>query len=69
MLQKYYNENTITKTANIKKYKKEIIEKYEKLFDLNNAEKGGSFYLQSKIYRAKERMDLELERFTKAQKS
>ncbi|CAF1144416.1 unnamed protein product [Adineta steineri] len=33
---------------------------YEHLFNLNDKTKGGSFYLQSKIYRAKERLDKEL---------
>ncbi len=33
---------------------------YEHLFNLNDKTKGGSFYLQSKIYRAKERIDQEL---------
>jgi import inner membrane translocase subunit TIM16 len=33
---------------------------YEHLFNLNDKTKGGSFYLQSKIYRAKERFDQEL---------
>jgi mitochondrial import inner membrane translocase subunit TIM16 len=28
--------------------------KYKKFFELNDPKKGGSFYLQSKIYRAKE---------------
>ncbi|CAF0762718.1 unnamed protein product [Adineta steineri] len=33
---------------------------YEHLFNLNDKTKGGSFYIQSKIYRAKERLDKEL---------
>jgi import inner membrane translocase subunit TIM16 len=33
---------------------------YEHLFNLNDKTKGGSFYLQSKIYRAKERIDQEV---------
>eukprot|EP00894_Picocystis_sp_ML_P004153 jgi/Pico_ML_1/54670/g49.t1 len=36
----------------------EIMKKYQHLFDVN--EKHGSFYLQSKVYRAKERLDEEL---------
>ena len=33
----------------------DTIEKtYKKLYDINDPSKGGSFYLQSKIYRAKE---------------
>lgn len=33
---------------------------YEHLFNVNDKSKGGSFYLQSKIVRAKERLDVEL---------
>ncbi|UJR35130.1 hypothetical protein I4U23_027901 [Adineta vaga] len=36
-----------------------IRKQYEHLFQLNDKTKGGSFYLQSKIYRAKERIDKE----------
>jgi import inner membrane translocase subunit TIM16 len=31
-----------------------LYDKYRKLYEANAVEKGGSFYLQSKIYRAKE---------------
>ncbi|PSN44991.1 Mitochondrial import inner membrane translocase subunit Tim16 [Blattella germanica] len=34
---------------------------YEYLFNANDKAKGGSFYLQSKVVRAKERLDQELE--------
>lgn len=37
-----------------------VIERYKKLFDANNPEKGGSFYLQSKVVRAKERLEAEI---------
>ncbi|CAF3037228.1 unnamed protein product [Rotaria socialis] len=37
-----------------------IKKNYEHLFNLNDKTKGGSFYLQSKIYRAKERLDQEV---------
>jgi len=40
----------------------EIQKKYEILFAANDVEKGGSFYLQSKIYRAKEQIDLDLQK-------
>ncbi|XP_048779177.1 mitochondrial import inner membrane translocase subunit Tim16-like [Ostrea edulis] len=41
----------------------EAIEKnYQHLFEVNDKAKGGSLYLQSKVYRAKERMDMELEK-------
>lgn len=38
----------------------EIQKRYEYLFSINDKSKGGSFYLQSKIYRAKERLDKEI---------
>ena len=38
----------------------EITKKYEHLFKANEPSAGGSFYLQSKVYRAKERLDLEM---------
>ncbi|KAG6138796.1 mitochondrial import inner membrane translocase subunit TIM16 [Claviceps purpurea] len=37
----------------------EVIERYKRLFDANDPQKGGSFYLQSKIVRAKQRFDRE----------
>ncbi|KAI8906425.1 Pam16-domain-containing protein [Gorgonomyces haynaldii] len=37
----------------------DIKKNYTHLFNANDPEKGGSFYLQSKVYRAKERLDLE----------
>ncbi|XP_022187767.2 mitochondrial import inner membrane translocase subunit tim16-B [Nilaparvata lugens] len=37
-----------------------INESYEHLFNVNDKNKGGSFYLQSKVVRAKERLDEEL---------
>nr|KAG5688089.1 hypothetical protein BaRGS_002694 [Batillaria attramentaria] len=33
---------------------------YEHLFNVNDKSKGGSFYLQSKVFRAKERIESEL---------
>ncbi|GMS88467.1 hypothetical protein PENTCL1PPCAC_10642 [Pristionchus entomophagus] len=38
----------------------EVRERYDFLFKLNDKTKNGSFYLQSKVYRAKERIDEEL---------
>jgi import inner membrane translocase subunit TIM16 len=34
-----------------------VQKQYERYFEANKVEKGGSFYLQSKIYRAKELLD------------
>lgn len=39
--------------------KDKIVKNYEHLFQANEKAKGGSFYLQSKIVRAKERIDEE----------
>lgn len=37
----------------------DVMSRFKKLFDINNPEKGGSFYLQSKILRARERLEME----------
>ncbi|KAF1982265.1 Pam16-domain-containing protein [Aulographum hederae CBS 113979] len=37
-----------------------VTERFKKLFDLNDPKKGGSFYLQSKILRARERIEAEV---------
>jgi import inner membrane translocase subunit TIM16 len=37
-----------------------VSERFKRLFDLNDPQKGGSFYLQSKILRARERIEREL---------
>ncbi|KAL1897752.1 mitochondrial import inner membrane translocase subunit TIM16 [Ceratocystis pirilliformis] len=38
----------------------EVVERFKRLFDANDPKKGGSFYLQSKVVRAKERMEAEI---------
>lgn len=38
----------------------EVAERFKKLFDVNDPKKGGSFYLQSKILRARERIEGEV---------
>ncbi|KAJ8297822.1 hypothetical protein KUTeg_024353 [Tegillarca granosa] len=42
---------------------------YDHLFEVNDKSKGGSLYLQSKIVRAKERIDLELKDLKKDSQS
>ena len=42
-------------------------EKFQHLFNINEKSKGGSFYLQSKVFRAKERIDQELQEVLKQQ--
>lgn len=37
-----------------------VMERFKRLYDLNNPAKGGSFYLQSKILRARERIEMEV---------
>lgn len=47
---------------NVDKLDKEKVGKnYEHLFNANDKSKGGSFYIQSKVVRAKERLDMEFE--------
>lgn len=51
---------------NSEKLDPETIQKnYEHLFQINEKSQGGSFYIQSKIVRAKERVDSELELYKK----
>ncbi|KAI9799629.1 MAG: mitochondrial import inner membrane translocase subunit TIM16 [Piccolia ochrophora] len=38
----------------------DVLERFKKLFDLNDPGKGGSFYLQSKVLRARERIEMEV---------
>jgi import inner membrane translocase subunit TIM16 len=38
----------------------EVMERFKKLFDVNDPKKGGSFYLQSKVLRARERIEAEV---------
>lgn len=38
----------------------QVMERFRRLFDMNDPKKGGSFYLQSKILRARERIELEV---------
>ena len=37
-----------------------VMERFKRLFDVNDPQKGGSFYLQSKVLRARERIELEV---------
>merc|ERR1712226_143220 len=47
---------------NVKDYKdkEEVGKSYQHLFDVDDKKKGSSFYIQSKVVRAKERIDQEL---------
>jgi import inner membrane translocase subunit TIM16 len=44
---------------------KAITDIYSRMFEANDPRKGGSFYLQSKIYRAKEAIDFEVQQMLK----
>ena len=37
-----------------------VMSRFKGLFDKNDPQKGGSFYLQSKVLRARERIELEV---------
>jgi import inner membrane translocase subunit TIM16 len=37
-----------------------VMDRFKRLFDANEPEKGGSFYLQSKVLRARERIEAEI---------
>ncbi|KAI8146000.1 Pam16-domain-containing protein [Fennellomyces sp. T-0311] len=45
----------VTQEAELEK----ILKNYEHLFSMNETSKGGSFYIQSKVVRAKERIEME----------
>ena len=38
----------------------DVMERFKRLFDVNDPKKGGSFYLQSKVLRARERIEMEV---------
>ncbi|KAK4020904.1 mitochondrial import inner membrane translocase subunit TIM16 [Daphnia magna] len=55
---------------NLDKLEPELVKKnFEHLFSVNDKTKGGSFYLQSKVYRAKERLDQEMKLAATQQRS
>lgn len=61
---------TLDEAAKILNVEKEsgmetIAKRYEALFQANDPSKGGSFYIRSKIYRAKERLEMELQQGSK----
>lgn len=41
------------------------LQQYDRLFEVNDPKNGGSFYLQSKIYRARETLDEAIEQAVK----
>lgn len=57
---------TVTEACQILNIKKEgmkideVVNRYKTMFDANDPSKGGSFYIQSKVLRAKERLEMEL---------
>lgn len=53
-------EDIAEKEDELKKSMDVVMDRFKRLFDANEVEKGGSFYLQSKIYRARQRIEREL---------
>lgn len=45
----------------------DVMERFKKLFDVNDPKKGGSFYLQSKVLRARERIESEAQKAEEVQ--
>jgi import inner membrane translocase subunit TIM16 len=45
----------------------EVMSRFKRLFDVNEPANGGSFYLQSKILRARERIEIEFKEAESAQ--
>ena len=43
-----------------------VVSRFKKMFDTNDPNKGGSFYLQSKILRARQRIELEAQQSEEA---
>jgi len=39
-----------------------VMERFKRLYDVNEPDNGGSFYLQSKVLRARERIEAEVRR-------
>ncbi|KAI9850770.1 MAG: mitochondrial import inner membrane translocase subunit TIM16 [Thelocarpon superellum] len=44
----------------------DVTARFKRLFDVNDPQKGGSFYLQSKILRARERLEMEVQEAERA---
>jgi import inner membrane translocase subunit TIM16 len=44
----------------------EVMDRFKRLFDVNDPKKGGSFYLQSKVLRARERIESEVRKAAEA---
>lgn len=45
----------------------DVTARFKKLFDVNDPKKGGSFYLQSKVLRARERIESEVRKAEEAE--
>ncbi|KFY14186.1 hypothetical protein V492_02795 [Pseudogymnoascus sp. VKM F-4246] len=45
----------------------DVTSRFKKLFDVNDPKKGGSFYLQSKVLRARERIESEVRKAEEAE--
>jgi mitochondrial import inner membrane translocase subunit TIM16 len=52
--------NIAEKEKELEKNMEAMMDRFKRLFDANEIEKGGSFYLQSKIFRARQRIEREV---------
>lgn len=65
----YITLHEAMKILNVDKLSRKDVEKnYNLLFHLNSKSNGGSFYIQSKIFRAKEIIDMEFVKMLKVQR-
>lgn len=53
-------ENIAENEVELEKSMEVMMDRFKRLFDANEVDKGGSFYLQSKIYRARQRIEREV---------
>ncbi len=51
--------NIAEKEKELEKHMEVVMDRFKRLFDANEVDKGGSFYLQSKILRARQRIERE----------
>ena len=52
-----FTQKSVTNNVDALPSSKDLQDRYDKYFNANDPSKGGSFYLQSKIFRAKEALD------------
>lgn len=55
-----FDNDVATKEKELEKTSEAMMERFKRLFDANEVEKGGSFYLQSKVFRARQKIEREI---------